>query len=107
MAGPGTFSKSFLCETLAAFTVARTDSHVVLATMLTVLKLPSGVARQVEVFVQTERHRFIVVYNAGMVYRWTELGCRGMWIFKDFSPPGHSLGARYPHQRVVSLQESF
>lgn len=75
--------------------------------MMTVFKLPSGVARQVEVFVQAECHRFIVVYHAGMAYRWTELGCKGMWIFKDFSPSGNPLGARCSHQRVVSLQELF
>lgn len=49
----------------------------------------------------------IIVCDAGMAYRWTELGCKGMRIFKDFSPSGNPLGARCAHQRVVSLQELF
>lgn len=47
----------------------------------------------------------LLYFNAGMENIWPGLERQGMWIFKDVVAPGNVLGARHPHQRVVSFQE--
>lgn len=87
---PCTFGKSWYV--LKAHSVWDTRcSHVVLATTL-----PDR-SKSVS--------RLAVVFNAGMENIWPRLERQGMWIFKDFVAPGNVLGARCPHQRVVSFQE--
>lgn len=87
---PCTFGKSWYV--LKAHSVWDTRcSHVVLATTL-----PDR-SKSVS--------RLAVVFNAGMENLWPRLERQGMWIFKDFVAPGNVLGARRPHQRVVSFQE--